>query len=405
MATFFSSSARLSRRKEEDEEKTVGGGDDDDGLERIALLIDRLKDDDVDLRTESNAKLAKIAKALGPERTRDELVPFLCESVDDADEVLAAMAKSLGELGSLVSGGPRPLLEPLEALAAIEESSVRDEAVESATKIAKDLSVEDAEKYYLPFASRLATHEWFTGRTSACGLVAPLLHKPRVSDATKREAAKLFARLCADDTPMVRRVAATELAKFAKALANSSPPPGPTGGGQGDDDDDDPKNDPLLEKTTTSKRKPPPGSTTTTTTSNNGKVEASASAAPGTSSGTSSPPPPSGSTTSWSPLSKSWSEVVSLFRSLADDEQDSVRLQTAPNCVALAKAWAKSPATQRAVVLPALIGAGADRSWRVRWSAAVAVDATMRYLDDASSKRDAVAAFVDLLNDVEVEVR
>ena len=317
MTTFFgasSSSPRFEKTEEKEEEFD---------LEAIALLIDRLKDDDVELRAESNANLLTIARALGPDRTRDELVPFLCASVDDTDEVLGPMAKSLGELGQFVGGGPTPLLEVLESLAAIEESSVRDEAVRSSALIASSLSDSEAEMAYLPFATRLASHDWFTGRMSACGLIAPFLERPGLSETTRRSAAKLFARLCADDTPMVRRVAATELAKFATALT--------------DDDDDD--------------------------------------------------------------------DIVALFRSLADDDQDSVRLQTAPNCVALAAAWRRSPAKQRAVVLPALIAASADRSWRVRWSAAVAVDATLTSLSDATAKRDAVTAFVDLLNDVEVEVR
>ena len=61
-------------------------------------------------------------------------------------------------------------------------------------------------------------------------------------------------------------------------------------------------------------------------------------------------------------------ELVSLFRALADDDQDSVRLQTVENCCALAKALPNAQ-QRRCVVLPVLLSTASDRSWRVRWSA------------------------------------
>lgn len=48
-----------------------------DELYPIAVLIDELKHDDVLLRLNAIRRLSTIALALGPERTRDELIPFL----------------------------------------------------------------------------------------------------------------------------------------------------------------------------------------------------------------------------------------------------------------------------------------------------------------------------------------
>lgn len=39
--------------------------------------------------------LNRIATMLGVKRTRDELLPFLCDCCDDDDEVLLAMIESL----------------------------------------------------------------------------------------------------------------------------------------------------------------------------------------------------------------------------------------------------------------------------------------------------------------------
>jgi len=91
-------------------------------------------------------RLSTIALALGPERTRDELIPFLdgthnseparilarantqAESVEDEDEVLTALGEELGNFVEYVGGVDygHVLLSPLENLAAIEEPLVRD---------------------------------------------------------------------------------------------------------------------------------------------------------------------------------------------------------------------------------------------------------------------------------------
>lgn len=49
----------------------------DENLYPIAVLIDELKHEDVTLRLNAMRRLSTIALALGPERTRDELIPFL----------------------------------------------------------------------------------------------------------------------------------------------------------------------------------------------------------------------------------------------------------------------------------------------------------------------------------------
>ncbi len=49
----------------------------EDSLTPIAILIDELKTDDIQLRLNAVRRLNTIARALGPERTRRELIPYL----------------------------------------------------------------------------------------------------------------------------------------------------------------------------------------------------------------------------------------------------------------------------------------------------------------------------------------
>lgn len=70
-----------------------------------------------------------------------------------------ALAEQLGNFTPLV-GGPdyvHCLLPPLENLATVEETVVRDKAVESLRKIADKHSSADLEEHFIPMVRRLAT--------------------------------------------------------------------------------------------------------------------------------------------------------------------------------------------------------------------------------------------------------
>ncbi|EEH45255.2 protein phosphatase 2A structural subunit TPD3 [Paracoccidioides brasiliensis Pb18] len=194
------------------------GQGDNDELYPIAVLIDELKHEDVLLRLNAIHRLSTIALALGPERTRDELVPFLDDSVEDEDEVLTALSEELGNFVEYV-GGPEyahVLLSPLENLAAIEEPLVREKAVESLNKICGHLSPKQIEDYFIPLTVRLSKADWFTSKISATGLYsAPYSH---ASPALQQGLRQQFGHLVHDDTPMVRRQAANNLAKFTKEM-------------------------------------------------------------------------------------------------------------------------------------------------------------------------------------------
>ncbi|KAJ8445358.1 hypothetical protein Cgig2_010716 [Carnegiea gigantea] len=190
----------------------------DEPLYPIAVLIDELKNDDIQLRLNSIRRLSTIARALGEERTRKELIPFLSENNDDDDEVLLAMAEELGVFIPYVGGVEHAhvLLTPLETLCTVEETCVRDKAVESLCRIGSQMRENDLVDYFIPLVKRLAAGEWFTARVSACGLFH--IAYPSAPDALKAELRSIYNQLCQDDMPMVRRSAATNLGKFAATV-------------------------------------------------------------------------------------------------------------------------------------------------------------------------------------------
>jgi HEAT repeat protein len=226
---------------------------------------DELKNDDALRRLNSIQRLSTIALALGEERTRSELLPFLVDNNDDEDEVLLAMAEELGKFVPYV-GGPtwaHTLLQPLEQLSQVEETVVRDKAVESLCKVGEQLPVNSIAEEFVPLIKvrtevaavedaarsraavgcprprrhahhllvcpasipaallqRLATGEWFTSRVSACGLFA--VAYARASPQHRTELRQLYTQLCHDETPMVRRAAAQKLGQFAAVMERES---------------------------------------------------------------------------------------------------------------------------------------------------------------------------------------
>ena len=138
--------------------------------------------------------------------------------MEDEDEVLTALSDELGGFVEYV-GGPEHahcLLSPLENLAAIEEPLVREKAVESLNKICEQLSQAQVEEHYIPLTVRLSKADWFTSKISATGLYCVPYNKATPpSQETLRQS---FGQLVRDETPMVRRQAANNLAKFVKEI-------------------------------------------------------------------------------------------------------------------------------------------------------------------------------------------
>ncbi|PWA59821.1 protein phosphatase 2A subunit A2 [Artemisia annua] len=193
----------------------------DERLYPIAVLIDELKNDDIQLRLNSIRRLSTIARALGEEHTRKELIPFLSENNDDDDEVLLAMAEELGVFITYVGGVEYAsvLLPPLETLCTVEETCVREKAVESLCRIGSQMKESDLVDFFVLLVKRLAGGEWFTARVSACGLFH--IAYPSAPEAVKAELRSVYSQLCQDDMPMVRRSAATNLGKFAATMEAS----------------------------------------------------------------------------------------------------------------------------------------------------------------------------------------
>ncbi|OBZ79824.1 Protein phosphatase PP2A regulatory subunit A [Grifola frondosa] len=277
-----------------------------DEIAPIAILMDELRSEDVQLRLNAIHRISTIALALGPERAREELIPFLQDSVDDEDEVLLALAEELGRNFEEYIGG--------------KETLVRDKATESITKISSVLSQAQIEQFYIPLVQRLSRGEWFTSRTSSCALYAPVYDKvaPNVQD----ELRKGFATLGTDDTPMVRRAAAKWLGPLVKKFSKAH----------------------VL------------------------------------------------------------TDGLNIYRKLQSDDQDSVRLLTVEDLIAIVQQLSPAEVKDQSLVKQ-IRQTVSDKSWRVRYMAASHFNELAETVGQELVREELIGHYVLLLKDNEAEVR
>lgn len=190
-----------------------------DDLYPLALLMDELKHDDVSNRVEAMQKLDTIAIALGPQRTLNELLPFLNDvAQDDEEEVFAVLANKLGDFVPLIGGRENcePLIQILLILASMEEPIVRDKAIDSLNNISLELAHDQLIEIFLPMIQSLSQGNWFSKKIASCGLFKSIIIK--VDSSTRRDLLNVFYKLICDESPMVRRSAANSLPNLINKL-------------------------------------------------------------------------------------------------------------------------------------------------------------------------------------------
>lgn len=94
---------------------------------------------------------------------------------------------------------------------------MRGAASASAQSISEVLPPASFQNQYAQMLARLATNQWFTARMSSASLISAAYLK--LTAEQQEEHLKLFAKLCQDETPMVRRVAAKYLGKMVENVA------------------------------------------------------------------------------------------------------------------------------------------------------------------------------------------
>jgi serine/threonine-protein phosphatase 2A regulatory subunit A len=182
-------------------------------------VVANLKSDDLKTRLKSVSNITVIAEQIGPERTRDELLLRINDSLEgDDSEVLNAYGDVVPQLIEIIGGieYAHKLLHSLELLSESEDSAVRGKAVSAICRIAENAPESHINEHIFPLVEKFSKSDCHTLKSSACGLFATVYS--RVNDEKRNILRSLYVDLCKDETPMVRRFASSNLKNFVKKL-------------------------------------------------------------------------------------------------------------------------------------------------------------------------------------------
>jgi serine/threonine-protein phosphatase 2A regulatory subunit A len=181
----------------------------------LGVFKDAILDEDVSVQVDAIKRLPILASAIDVEKTRDELIPCLANSVDAMpEESCFNLAEQLERLVPLVGGSDHVgvLLDILVKLACEDEVLVRERAIESMRNICDSLEQEQCEKSFYPLIENMISSDWFTTKCSAGCLISICYAK--ISPDKQTELRNHFRNLIQDDSPMVRRSTGNSLVDF-----------------------------------------------------------------------------------------------------------------------------------------------------------------------------------------------
>jgi hypothetical protein len=199
-------------------------------MREVRTLIEQLRGKDKDARLAATHQITRISKVLGPDRCRNELLPYVLEGVtevEDDEDILVAVADALGEpeLFAALGDGAlvKILLAALEPFLAFDNPNVRDHAVASIKNVLAALPPREMQGDGVSLIRQLAVSEFFGPRVAAPPLLVAVyallsLRSPRELDGLRRELRFAFCTLCGDDSPVVRKSAATALSQLLPLL-------------------------------------------------------------------------------------------------------------------------------------------------------------------------------------------
>ncbi len=206
-------------------------------MSALEIFSCQLESGNTEAKVDAMKRLHVLAFAMGPEETLTKLVPYLTQHVamkqpPHEDEVLLLLASNLAPMvPNLLQGeNALQLLPILERLAAVEETVVRDEAVKTLTAVtnyvpsaaptappASAAAISATRTALVGMVKRLVSADWFTPKVSAAGMLAPIYKVTQDVDMIT-----VYKELCQDETPMVRRSAATHIGTFLSTLSSTN---------------------------------------------------------------------------------------------------------------------------------------------------------------------------------------
>jgi serine/threonine-protein phosphatase 2A regulatory subunit A len=147
-------------------------------------LLDELRSEEIKKRINSVSQLKTIATALGPDRTRNELVPFLngiglndIEFVDDDEQVLVLLINTLKDFGAMIGGDhhEKCLIPLLISFCRSDEKTASEAATEAMISIMRRMDLKKSEDFIIETIRKMVESDSMRGKESGISLLATMI--------------------------------------------------------------------------------------------------------------------------------------------------------------------------------------------------------------------------------------
>ena len=186
----------------------------------LQLLIDEFESEETRVRVNAIRRLPIIAAVLGESsQAKGQILGFLDNVLasDENDEVLFGMAESLLSLSRYFK---LKMVFIIEKLVCVEETVVRQKAVECYIALVKYLKKSEIREVLIPNVKKLAESDLFTTKISAINIMTDIY--PACSEDDKKIIRNKLNQLFGEDSLMVRRVLASKMGTLCNFMSKST---------------------------------------------------------------------------------------------------------------------------------------------------------------------------------------
>ena len=186
----------------------------------LQLLIDEFESEETRVRVNAIRRLPIIAAVLGESsQAKGQILGFLDNvlATDENDEVLFGMAESLLSLSRYFK---LKMVFIIEKLVCVEETVVRQKAVECYIALVKYLKKSEIREVLIPNVKKLAESDLFTTKISAINIMTDIY--PACSEDDKKIIRNKLNQLFGEDSLMVRRVLASKMGTLCNFMSKST---------------------------------------------------------------------------------------------------------------------------------------------------------------------------------------
>ena len=193
-----------------------------DKLDQITAtkLLEDLQSTDIKIKKYAVQNLRGISLALGRERTRKELLPYLNSCIDEEeDEIIIELAKVLSNFIDCIGGKQyiKELFNLLEVILAIDEPFVIKESINSIKLIVKQIGkVSEVENDLISMINNLYSTDDINQKKSAMNLLIFLFKD--LNENNKNIAISYFDKLVVDNNIYIRKELLNEITEITLLL-------------------------------------------------------------------------------------------------------------------------------------------------------------------------------------------